>query len=120
MWALRSSSSRKSESTALRRSYQVSMPSPAYLSAAPVAPQGDPMHVAALHAECIRAPDDADAEDPRRARAQLAAAVGPGGRRAPGVRRLDHRQRAGLERHGAHLLAARPAKAARQGPLLPR
>src|SRR5256884_4807424 len=47
MWALRSSSSRKSESRVLRRSYQVSMPSPAYLLTTPVADGANTMHVAA-------------------------------------------------------------------------
>ena len=48
MCALRSSSSRKSESSVLMRSYQVSMPFPAYLPAAGVARAVNPMHVAAL------------------------------------------------------------------------
>src|SRR3989442_8418410 len=72
MWALRSSSSRKSESRALRRSYQVSMPSPAYLLTMPVADGPNPMHVAAPHGFRTDSPaDDPDAEDPRVARANL-------------------------------------------------
>src|SRR3954471_24033417 len=116
MCALRSSSSRKSESSVLMRSYQVSMPSPAYLPATGVARGVDPMHVAALDG-FRTAPlrrdkaDDADPEDPGCARAQPAAAVGAGRRRPPGERGLDHRQRAGVERDGADVLDARAAEA---------
>src|SRR2546430_5962676 len=63
---------------------------------------------------------DAHPEDPRRARAQPAAALGASRGRAAGVGRLDHRQRAGLERHGTDLRPVGQAQAARQGPLLPR
>src|SRR5438874_6036098 len=120
MWAVRSSISRKNESSVLRRSYQVSMPSPAYLCDTGVARRPDPMHVAALDGFRIRPADDADAEDPGRARPQSPAALGPGRRRPADLGGLDHRQRAGLERHGADVLDARPPEAARQGPLLPR
>src|SRR5437868_15247034 len=121
MCALRSSSSRKSESREVRRSYQVSMRLPAYLSNAPVAEGARPMHVAAPYGFRTRPPPhDVDPEDPRGARAQPAAPLGGGGRRPPGVRRLDHRQRAGLERHGADVLDARPAEAARPRPVLSR
>src|SRR3989442_2317028 len=120
MWALRSSSSRKSESRALRRSYQVSMPSPAYLLTMPVADGPNPMQVAAPHGFRTDSPaDDPDAEDPRVARAQPAAALGPGGRRSPDLGGLDHRQRAGPGRHGADLLHAWPDETARQGTVLP-
>src|SRR5256885_14065975 len=56
MCAVRSSRSRKSASSALRRSYQVSMPPPAYLLGAPVARGSNSMHVAAPMAEPTRKP----------------------------------------------------------------
>src|SRR5919201_6234413 len=117
MCALRSSSARKSESRVLRRSYQVSMRSLQYLSDAPVAEGRRPMHVAAPDEFRTRAPsDDADPEDSGGARPQPAAAVGAGGRRSAGVGRLDHRQRAGLERDGADGLDDRAAEALRSRP----
>ena len=79
------------------------------------------MHVAAPDDFRTRAPShDAHAEDPRGARAEPAAAVGAGGRRPPGIGRLDHCQRARLERDGADVLHARAPEAARPRPVLPR